>query len=407
MGGGGEGQASPVVARKGGGGSSSSSAPKKKKKKNNDDSSSGTDDDEIIHFDWKADMLLNSRYELNSLAGDGTFGRVVMARDKEKDREVAIKIIRDVPRYMENAQIEAQILKDIHKADPDGKYGNSIMYDTFTHDSKFFCLVLEPLGTSLYDFLKENEYRGYWLQDIRDYARQCMMALAFLHDTLHLTHTDLKPENVLLHSTQPARPSSFPREAEWLKEHRPPSGGQGLKPYMRPVSSAIKLIDFGNATYAEEQHTSTINTRQYRSPEVLLSCGWNELSDHWSIGCILMELYTGSQLFDTHEEMEHLAMLERIIGPLPACMMESASKSAKEKWFTQQGGRCRLAWPDRASSSSSERHVMARRLLKKQVPSEHSGLTDFVGDLLMLEPRNRKSAASMLAHPFLEESFQD
>merc|ERR1719498_2163204 len=109
-----------------------------------------------------------------------------------------------------------------------------------------------------------------------------------------------------------------------------------LKPYMRPVSSDIKIIDFGNATYDDEQHSSTINTRQYRGPEVMLSCGWNELSDQWSIGCILMELYTGNQLFETHEELEHLALMERIIGPIPAEMLSHASSSAQSKWFEKK-----------------------------------------------------------------------
>merc|ERR1719387_1718471 len=105
-------------------------------------------------------MILNSRYSLVKLLGDGTFGRVVLARDSRNDHhEVAIKIIRDVERYMDNAKIEADILKDIRKADPRGTSGCAIMYETFVHEAKFFCLVFEPLGTSLYDFLKDNEYR--------------------------------------------------------------------------------------------------------------------------------------------------------------------------------------------------------------------------------------------------------
>jgi serine/threonine protein kinase len=341
------------------------------------------------------------------LLGDGTFGRVVHAHDTREGREIAIKIIRDVKRYMENAQIEADILKDIRKADPSGESGCAIMYDTFVHESKFFCLVFEPLGMSLYDFMKDNDYRGYWLQDIQSYGRQCMRALAFLHDTLRMTHTDLKPENVLLYSQQPAQPSTFPREVEWMRHNgHPPDYNK--KQYLRPVNSDIKIIDFGNATYENEQHSSIINTRQYRGPEVLLSCGWNELSDQWSIGCILMELYSGNQLFETHEEMEHLALMERIIGTLPSSMIDSASKSAKDKWFMQREGRHRLCWPERSSSSTSERHVFSQRSLSKQVPSAHSGLAEFCAELLELEPRNRKSANAMLRHPFLTKmTYQD
>lgn len=352
-------------------------------------------------------MVLNSRYELLKLLGDGTFGRVVMAKDRQSNNQVAIKIIRDVKRYMENAQIEADILNDIRKADPNGTSGCAIMYDTFTHDSKFFCMIFEPLGDNLYDFLKANEYRGYWMQDLQVFAKQSMQALAFLHDCLHMTHTDLKPENVVLCTTQPARASSFPREAAWRRHHRHPAHYE-TKPYMRPVSNSIKIIDFGNATYEDRYDSSTINTRQYRGPEVLLGCGWNELSDQWSIACILMELYSGNQLFETHEEMEHLALMERIIGTIPQSMIDSASRSSREKWFTQQAkGRWRLCWPDRASSSHSERHVEKQGKLQQQVPREHASLADFVADLLIMEPSKRKSASSMLSHPFFLINFED
>lgn len=68
-------------------------------------------------------------------------------------------------RYVENAKIEADILNDIKKADPKGESSRSaIMHDTFPH-GKHFCLVFEPCGASLYDFLKRNTFRGFWVQD--------------------------------------------------------------------------------------------------------------------------------------------------------------------------------------------------------------------------------------------------
>ena len=62
------------------------------------------------------------------------------------------------------------------------------------------------------------------------------------------THTDLKPENILLCSDY------------LVKEDRDGSD------YWYPRHNAIKLIDFGGATHRSESHSSTINTRQYRSP---------------------------------------------------------------------------------------------------------------------------------------------
>eukprot|EP00927_Polykrikos_kofoidii_P048205 TRINITY_DN42425_c0_g1_i1.p1 TRINITY_DN42425_c0_g1~~TRINITY_DN42425_c0_g1_i1.p1 ORF type:complete len:579 (-),score=119.96 TRINITY_DN42425_c0_g1_i1:55-1791(-) len=370
-------------------------------------SGSGGSQEDIVHFDWQEGMVLNGRYSLTSLMGDGTFGRVVAARDSHTKKEIAIKIIRDVKRYLENAKIEADILKDIRKADPDGTSGCAIMYETFLHDSRFYCLVFEPLGTSLYDFLKANDFRGFWMQDIQSFAMQSLKALAFLHERLHLTHTDLKPENVLLQSRDPAQPSAFPRQAEWA-HHRGLAPNHTGSQYMRPATSQIKLIDFGNATYANEHHSSIINTRQYRGPEVLLELGWDELSDMWSIGCILMELYTGEQLFATHEELEHLALMDRIIGPLPPNFLDSADKNVQERYLVKSHtGHWRLPWPERASSSSSERHVFSQRQLRQQVPKHHETFGEFLMCLLALNVRNRPSATEALRHNYLSERFAD
>jgi len=340
--------------------------------------------------------------------GDGTFGRCVLAHDAQLDSQVAIKIIRDVKRYAENAKIEADILKDIRRADPRGISGCSIMFDSFMH-GPHFCMVLEPLGVSLYDYLKNNFFRGFWMQDLQSFSKQCMEALAFLHDGLHLTHTDLKPENILLQSAAPPSPSHFPRQGEWARRRRASSAAwEDPGHYMRPASSRIKLIDFGNATYEDEHHSSIINTRQYRGPEVLLGTNWDERSDLWSIGCILMELYSGEQLFETHEELEHLALIERIIEELPEGMLAKAPQATRDKYLVQtSSGRWRLPWPQKAASPSSERHVFSQRPLIEQVLPHHVPFAEFVGKLLRLEPSRRPSASRSLQHSFFSQVFED
>lgn len=371
--------------------------------------------DEIVHFDYAKGMLLKSRYRVQKLLGDGTFGRVLLVEDKKKDRELAIKVIRNVDKYIRNAKREAEILKDIREAGSKKADGCVRMYDTFWHETegpdpeRYFCLAFEPLGVSLYDLLKQNRFRGLWVADIQSVGKQVLEALKFLHDGLDLAHTDLKLENVLFTSTEPLRPAEYPREAAYQQSHRSQHSKNNVQ-YMRPASTRVKLIDFGNATYELEHHSSIINTRQYRAPEVILGCGWNERSDLWSVGCILMELYSGELLFRTHDSLEHLALMEKAVESFPTVMLATASGPRKEQFLLQDqapDGSWRLNWPEKAASTTSERHVRQQRPLHQIVQESHRPLADFVGSLLILEPSRRPKAAAALAHPFLFETLEE
>ena len=129
-----------------------------------------------------------------------------------------------------------------------------------------------------------------------------------LHD-LNLIHTDLKPENILLvnnsyqtftyNRTVPSSSTATSRTARHRKVLLDPE---------------IRLIDFGSATFNDEYHSSVVSTRHYRAPEIILNLGWSFPCDIWSIGCILVEFFTGDALFQTHDNLEHLAMMEAVCG---------------------------------------------------------------------------------------------
>jgi dual-specificity kinase len=91
-----------------------------------------------------------------------------------------------------------------------------------------------------------------------------------------------------------------------------------------PRHTKIKLIDFGSATFNSHHHTAVISTRHYRAPEVILGLGWTYPCDLWSVGCILVELLVGEAVFQTHENREHLALMERTFGPLPHSMIHKS-----------------------------------------------------------------------------------
>lgn len=366
--------------------------------------------DDIVHFSWRKGQILNGKYAVQSVLGDGAFGRVILAKDWQENRDVAIKMIRDLtgyPAYAENAEKEKAVLEHIRQAEghPEETSGLVRLHEAFIHEGKFFCLALEPLGASLFELIKMNDYRGFWVTDIQSVAKQSLTALSFLHDKLKLTHTDLKPENILLQSMEPPSHSYYPREEMHQSSSSSSSG------YVRPRSCRIKIIDFGTSTYDSEHHVPVITTREYRAPEVFFELGWNKKCDIWSLGCILMELYTGLQLFGTvtRDDLEHFALMEKIVGPIPAKMLEHAGPTMKQDFLVQstRSGLWRLRWPEGASSKESERYVRGQWPLSDMVLKRHHSLADCVGTMLHYDPSKRWTARDCLKHSFFGERYQD
>lgn len=145
-----------------------------------------------------------------------------------------------------------------------------------------------------------------------------------LHD-LDLIHTDLKPENILLvgNSYQTFTynrtiPSSSTTQARMARQRRV------------LLDTEIRLIDFGSATFNDEYHSSVVSTRHYRAPEIILNLGWSYPCDIWSIGCILVEFFTGDALFQTHDNLEHLAMMEAVCnGKLDARLVRQVQNGGR------------------------------------------------------------------------------
>ncbi|XP_034693848.1 serine/threonine-protein kinase AFC1 isoform X4 [Vitis riparia] len=299
-------------------------------------------DDKDGHYIFAIGENLTPRYRIISKMGEGTFGQVLECFDNDKKEVVAIKIVRSIHKYREAAMIEIDVLQKLARHDVGGTRCVQIRnwFDYRNH----ICIVFEKLGPSLYDFLRKNSYRSFPIDLVRELGRQLLESVAFMHD-LRLIHTDLKPENILLVSSDYIKVPDYKFLSRTIKD------GSYFKNL--PKSSAIKLIDFGSTTFEHQDHNYVVSTRHYRAPEVILGLGWNYPCDLWSVGCILIELCSGEALFQTHENLEHLAMMERVLGPLPQHMVLRADRRA-EKYFRRGA---RLDWPEGATSRESMRAV--------------------------------------------------
>lgn len=340
-------------------------------------------DDSDGHLAYLPGDWVNDRYEILSTLGEGTFGKVVKVKDHEKEDYVAMKIIKNIHKYREAAKLEINVLQKLNAKDPQGKHLCVRMFDCFNYFGHM-CLTFEILGESVFDFLKGNGYVGYPLEQVRHIAYQLSYAVKFLHDH-HLTHTDLKPENILFVSS------------DWTSEYC----ASTKRTLRRMRDTRVKLIDFGSATFDWEHHSSVVSTRHYRPPEVILELGWSQPCDVWSTGAIVFELYQGHTLFQTHDNLEHLAMMTRILGELPQHIVRRSKTS-----FFQASGRLAWDWALPAARYASQ-HCRPLPQYRRHGPASREGqdesvMLDLVARMLDYDPDRRMTLKEALKHPFFD-----
>jgi len=338
--------------------------------------------DEEDHLVFQYGDLIQNRYRLMEVLGEGTFGKVIKCHDIHQNRVVALKIIKNVSKYKDAAKLEINVLNKLNKYDPRGKHLCVSMLDWFDYHGHM-CISFQMFGQSVFEFLKDNSFRGYPIDDARQMAYDLCYSVNFLHRN-RITHTDLKPENILFFDS--SHDSVFDYQT-----------GQTVKRVHNPE---IRLIDFGSATFNHEHHSSIVSTRHYRAPEVIMEIGWAQPCDVWSAGCIIFEIAMGSTLFQTHNNREHLAMMERVSGPIPRRM---AMKS-RARYFTDNDT---LDWEE---DSEDGKYVRKNcKALHKYIPKEYRGnkdwenLFDLIRKMLILEPNKRLTLSEALRHPFFDK----
>ncbi|KAI9690263.1 MAG: dual specificity protein kinase kns1 [Bathelium mastoideum] len=365
-------------------------------------------DDEDGHYVVTPDTDLTERYQIIKLLGQGTFGKVVEAFDKKKRAKCAVKIIRSVQKYRDASRIELRVLSTLALNDKSNINKCIHLRDCFDFRNHI-CIVTDLLGQSVFDFLKGNQFVPFPSTHIQGFARQLFTSVAFLHD-LNLIHTDLKPENILLvnaayqtftyNRTIPSSSSSQSRSARHRKVLLDPE---------------IRLIDFGSATFDDEYHSSVVSTRHYRAPEIILNLGWSYPCDIWSIGCILVEFFTGDALFQTHDNLEHLAMMEPVCGykidkELVKQVLHStrgSSKNSASQYFRKSQ---LLDYPNSDTAKTSKKYVKAMKHLADTIPpltEFNRQFLDLLRKIFVYDPKKRITAKEALQHPWFRETLQD
>lgn len=138
---------------------------------------------------------------------------------------------------------------------------------------------------------------------MRVFTEQLLDALCVLKDA-RLIHCDLKPENILL--------KTWASGHIYLQVEAANLGKNVMNERLQ--SPDIKVIDFGSACHERQTVYTYIQSRFYRSPEVLLGLPYSTSIDMWSLGCICVELFLGLPLFPGTSEFNQVTRIVEMLG---------------------------------------------------------------------------------------------
>jgi len=223
--------------------------------------------------------VVAGRYHPGRELGKGMFSKVYSAVDSVTGSLVAIKKVETgylSPRDLERIRQELSLLKRLI-------HPNIVSLMDFEETSKNFNFVLEYVeGGSLHDI--KTKFGTIPEPLLAIYMRQTLKGLHHLH-SFNIVHRDIKGANILC-----------------------------------TKSGECKLADFGSCSESlrEDYKMTMIGTPYWMAPELISQTGGSIASDVWSLGCTVLELFTGQPPYwKVNQNLALLRMVEDAHPPLP------------------------------------------------------------------------------------------
>lgn len=350
------------------------------------------DNDYILYVNDVLGVQENRKYLVLDILGHGTFAQVVKCQNLKTKEMVAVKVVNSKPAFINQSLSEISILELINKKiDPLDKHHFLQLKDKFIHKNHL-CLVFELLSSNLFELIKQNQYKGLSTKLVRNFTGQLLDSLCVLKDS-KIIHCDLKPENILLIS---------------------------------PDKPDIKVVDFGSACQERQTLYTYIQSRFYRSPEVILGLPYTTSIDTWSLGCIIAELFLGLPLFPGASEYDQIVKITSILGLPPTWMIEmgknsknflekdeisgvfkikSIEKYSAERQVVETPGKNYLKsnnLDELIMQYTMHKRTMTSSMIEKE-QNDRASLIHLIRGLLNLNPLERWTPQQAILHPFITE----
>lgn len=136
-----------------------------------------------------------------------------------------------------------------------------------------------------------------------------------------------------------------------------------------------------------------IQSRFYRSPEVILGMNYAMAIDMWSLGCILAELYTGYPIFPGENEHEQLACIMEVLGVPDAYIVQKASR--RKLFFDATGA------PRPFVNNKGKRRRPNTKTLSSVLKCNDEQFIDFISKCLTWDPDKRLKPQPAMRHPWI------